>query len=174
MKERIDHINKAIIDAVYNEGKKPLDLQPYSLADSVAILGNEDVTFPAIVLRNGECISVYNETDKHDITLYHRLNRVSYSEVEQGFGNARAYNEVDELSIIVFGKREKIDKFRLGQLICKAIASDPANTLVESDFNSLQVFASEYLGVTYFMTPAYFLFKINYRITSTYNPRCAN
>lgn len=173
MIKEIEHINKAIANAIENEGRK-INLQTYCLAESIAIRSEEDVTFPAIVLPNGECLDVYSATDKHDITLYHRLNRISYSETEQGFGNSRAYNEVDDMSLLVYGKRARIDQLRLEQIICKAIVSNPANTIMESDFNSLQVFASEYLGVTNFMTPAYFLFKINYRLTSTYNPRCAN
>jgi predicted kinase len=117
---------------------------------------------------------VYSETDKHDVTLYHRLNDISFQEVtNQSFGSHKKYQEVDDLSLIVFGKRAAIDQFTMERIARKAIASIDARTVVRSDFNALQVFANEYLGVTYFLTPEYYMFKINYRITSTYDDRCA-
>lgn len=174
MNEIIRHISQATAD--YVKQVKTADVKTYGLAESVSLRGDEDVTIPALILPDGECINVYSETDKHDVTLYHRLSDVSFQDSGNNgaYGDAVSYAETADLSVIVFGKRECISPFRLEWIVRKAIAKQKNCTLVRSDFNSLQVFASEYAGVTYFMPPAYFLFKINYRITSTYNARCAN
>lgn len=174
MKEVIGHINAGIIKSLA-EAAETAYVQAYGLAESIVVRGEEDVTIPAIVLPSGECLNVYAETDKSDVTFYHRLGNISFQE-SQGwsFGNAVGYMETADMALLVFGKREVISPYRMEQLARKVIAETPDCTLVGSDFNSLQVFASEYIGVTYFLTPAYFLFKINYRITSTYNARCAN
>ncbi len=167
MKETIRNIN-AGIEAALVEQKPTADVKAYGLAESVAIRSDEDVTFPALVLPDGECISVYGETDKHDVIFYHRLGDISYNEDSNAsFGSRRVYTEVADMSLIVFGKRERFSQYKVEQLARQAIARQAECTLVRSDFNALQIFASEYAGVTYFMGSAYYLFKINYRITST-------
>ena len=172
METHINGINERIqqILNAWSEGK--FDLQAYGLAESIAIRDESGVTFPAIVLPTGECLDVYSATDHHDVTLYHRLNEKSYQE-KQGFGERKLYEETDDMSLLVYGKRQAISQFQMEKVARKAIASVATRTLMRSDFNSLQVFANEYMGVTYFLTPDYFLFKINYRITSTYDDRCA-
>ena len=170
----IQGINESIQHLLNSWHEGAFDLKAYELAESVAIRDESGVTFPAYILPTGECLDVYSETDKHDVTLYHRLNDISFQEVtNQSFGSHKKYQEVDDLSLIVFGKRAAIDQFTMERIARKAIASIDARTVVRSDFNALQVFANEYLGVTYFLTPEYYMFKINYRITSTYDDRCA-
>lgn len=174
MNETIQHINNAIAEYL-KQYKDTIDLQAHGLAESIALRGDEDITIPAIVLPNGECFDVYGETDKHDVTLYHRLNDISFQENgAASVGSIQDYTSSADMGIIVFGKRGRISPYTLEKIVRRALAKQSNCTLVSSDFKSLQVFANEYLGVTYFMTPDYFLFKINYRITSTYNARCAN
>lgn len=174
MIKEIEHINHAIYKSLKN-GKKEANAQGFCLAESITIRGDEDVTFPAIVLPSGECRSVFGEVDKHDVTFYHRLGGISFQEdTKASFGSGSGYVETDSLSLIVYGKRAAISPYRMEQIARQAIATTKNCSVAESDFNSLQVYASEYMGVKYFLTPAYFLFKINYRITSTYNPGCAN
>ena len=174
MIKEIEHINACIVKSLA-EAKKSAKAKLYGLAESVAVRGDEDTTIPAIILPDGECLNVYSEADKHDVTLYHRLGNISFSDNQNAsFGSAKGYDESADMTLLVYGKRAKISPYRMEQLARKVIAETENCTLVGSDFNSLQVFANEYMGVTYFLTPAYFLFKINYRITSTYNARCAN
>ena len=164
----IQNINTAIRAALQEK-----DIKAYGLAESVALRGDEDITLPAIVLPSSECFDVYGETDKHDVVLYHRLGDISYNEdTKAAYGSGITYTEVADMSLIIFGKREKISQFQMEHIARTAIAKQKECTLVRSEFNALQIFASEYAGVTYFMGSAYFLFKINYRITCTYNPRC--
>lgn len=174
MENHINEINKRIGNTL-KEQLPTADIRAFGLAESIALRGDSnDVTFPAIVLPDGECYSVFGETDKHDVTLYHRLNEISFQDDSKAaYGSGHGYSEIDDMSLIVFGKRKCISPFRMEKIARKAIADINSNTIVRSDFNSLQVFANEYLGVTYFLHTDYFLFKINYRITSTYNARCA-
>lgn len=167
MKDEIKHINDKIKSSI------ECDVRLYELAESVAVRGDDEITFPAMILQDGECVSVYGETDKHDVTLYHRLNDVSFQEESaSSFGNGKGYTETADMSLIVFGKREAISPYDMERIARKAIADRSRCTISRSEFNALQIFASEYVGVTYFIPPDYFLFKINYRITSTYNTRC--
>lgn len=168
MQAVIEHINASFADLLQD-----LDIKAYSLAESVSMRSEDEVTFPALVLPDGECISVYGETDQHDITLYHRLNGVSYQEdTASSVGSRNGYTETDDMSLIVFGKRESLSPLEAERAARLAIAKQKPCSLSQSDFASLQIFASEYVGVSYFMSPAYYLFKINYRITGTFSPRC--
>lgn len=170
MEKKIDIINNEIHKALGG-----LDVLALGLAESVAIRGEEEVTFPALILKGGECINVYAETDMHDVTLYHRLNAISYQENDNAaWGSNKGYTEVADLSLLVFGKRDKISQYEVEKIARGAITKDNANSVSRSEFNALQVFASEYMGVTYFMGTEYYLFRINYSITSTYNARCTN
>lgn len=174
MKEVIEHINKTIADSL-QQLQPTTSIKTYGLAESVAVRDEDSQTLPAVILPSGECFNVYGLTDKRHVVLYHRLADISFQEdAGASFGAGRGYSEAADVSIIVFGKRERISQYQMEQIVRKAIAAREDCTLVRSDFNSLQVFANEYQGVTYFLTPGYFLFKINYRITSTYNARCAN
>lgn len=150
-----------------------LDVKAYGLAESVAIRGEEEVTFPALILPDGECVNVYAETDKHDVTLYHRINSISYQDNDNAsIGSSRGYTGVADMSLVVFGNRDKISQYDMEQIAKAAIIKENTNGILRSEFNALQVFANEYLGVTYFMSPEYYLFKINYTITSIFNARC--
>ena len=170
MEKKIDIINNEIQKALGG-----LDVLALGLAESVAIRGEEEVTFPALILKGGECINVYAETDMHDVTLYHRLTAISYQENDNAaWGSNKGYTEVADLSLLVFGKRDKISQYEVEKIARGAITKDNANSVSRSEFNALQVFASEYMGVTYFMGTEYYLFRINYSITSTYNARCTN
>lgn len=170
MEKKIDRINNEICKALGE-----LDVLALGLAESVAIRGEEEVTFPALILKSGECINVYAETDKHDVTLYHRLNAISYQENNNAtWGSNKGYTETADMSLLIFGKRSKICQYEMEKIARGAIIKDNANSISRSEFNALQVFSSEYMGVTYFMGTEYYLFRINYSITSTYNARCTN
>lgn len=170
MEKKIDIINNEICKAL-----EELDVLALGLAESVAIRGEEEVTFPALILKSGECINVCAETDKHDVTLYHRLNAISYQENDNySWGSNKGYIETADMSLLIFGKRSEISQYEMEKIAREAIVRDSANSVSRSEFNALQVFASEYMGVTYFMGTEYYLFRINYSITSTYNARCIN
>ena len=174
METDIESINNGI-RAALKEQNPTSDVLAYGLAEAVTMYDTENnSSIPVIVLPEGECFDVYGEADKHDVVLYHRLNDISYSEnATESYGNARSHTEVSDMSLIVYGKRSVFTQFELNRIACYVIASINARTLVRSDFNALQIFANEYPGVTFLLGPEYYLFKINYRITSAQNPRCA-
>lgn len=170
METTIERLNRTITERLAG-----LDVKTFGLAEGVAIRSDDETTFPAIILSTGECINVFGETDKHDVTLYHRLNEISYPENDNAsYGSSKGYTQTSDMSMLVFGKREKISQFQVERVAIAAISIDHKCSVIRSDFNALQIFANEYIGVTYFMGIEYFLFKINYRITSTFNARCIN
>lgn len=154
---------RAIADIFEN-----MDVMLHGLAEPVLVRDTErEITLPAIVFPNGECLGVYDECDKHALTLYHRLQSVSYSESQSAYGSRRDYAQTVDVSLLVFGRRE-INQYQLENALCRVISRDNKRLLVGTDFNAVQVFASEYSGLPYFLSPDYFLFRINYRITSTF------
>lgn len=170
MNETIANINMNIAKAME---ERMSDIKTYGIAESMAIRGDEDITFPALVFPDGECIDVYSETDHHDVTIYHRLSEISFQEDRnRSFGSGTSYITTADMNLIVFGKRDIISPWEMERIVRSAIASCKECRLVRSDFSALQIFATEYAGVTYFISPKYYLFKINYRITDTYNNRC--
>lgn len=167
MHNAIKIVNEQIL-SIFKKGAK---VQLYGLAESVASYDkNGGKVVPAVVMPDGECFDVYGLADMHDATLYHRLQNTQFNQ-KQSFGSAKDYEKANDVSIIVFGKRRVYDQFVLEDAICAAIGSLQNVSLQSVDHNMLQVFATEYSGLSCFLDPDYFLFRINYRITSTYD-RC--
>ena len=166
MQEIIEHINKAIVQAI--ESKPKRQIQTYGLVESVSAKDPEDQehVLPAIVLPNGECYNVYGLADLKDLTLYHRLQSVSYTE-RASYGSRKSYESVADVVLVAFGKRKAFNQFVVTDEINNALRSLKETTLVGADYNALQIFANEFQGLSFFLKPDFFLFKINYRITST-------
>lgn len=163
----IQSVNEAL-NSIFSERA---DVQFYGLAESVAARDkNGEKVVPAIILPDGECYDVYGLADMKDATFYHRLQNSQFSQV-QSFGSAKDYAKVSDVSLIVFGKRKVYDQYVLADTVCSTLGSLRNITLQSVDHNLLQVFASEYSGLSCFLDPDYFLFRINYRITSTFD-RC--
>lgn len=168
MSDTINKINDRIVDNIREMCDK-IDGQIFGLSHTIGIR-NEEVSIPAVILPNGECISIYDEADQHDIVCYHHMNSKSYQESANSFGNLRTYDEICDMSLVVFGKR-RVSPYAIENALCAAISSDNGNVLQGTDFNSTQVFAQEFNGLANFLNPDFFLFKINYKITST-KSRC--
>lgn len=167
MHDDIQSVNNAIL----NIFKKGADVQLYGLAESVAARSKDgEKVIPAIIFPNGECYDVYGLADEKDATFYHRLQSVQY-EQKQSYGSVKSYDKACDVSLIIFGKRKVYDQFVLADSVCSVLGGMHNVTLQGVDHNMLQVFASEYSGLSFFLDPDYFLFRINYRITSTYD-RC--
>lgn len=169
MRHIIDDINASIAENLLPS----LNIKTYGVAESVSVRGDDNVTLPAMVFPDGECVSVFSEVDMHDIVLYHRLQDIAYQEdARMSFGSrSDTYTQTADMALIVFGKRHSMNQFLVERAARDAIVAN-GGALARSDFNALQVFAAEYAGVTYFLGTDYYLFKINYTLTSTYNARC--
>lgn len=165
----IQSVNE-VLDGIFKPGAK---VHFYGLAESVAAREkNSEKVVPAIILPDGECYDVYGLADMKDATFYHRLQTTQFGSV-QSFGSAKNYEKTCDVSLVVFGKRNIYDQYVLADNVCAALNGISNVTLQSVDHNLLQVFATEYSGLSCFLDPDYFLFRINYRITSAFN-RCTN
>ena len=164
MQTTIERVNETILRVF----KRVANVQLYGLAESVAARDKDsDRVIPAIVFPDGECYDVYGMADMKDVTIYHRLQSAQFQQI-QSYGSRKEYNKENDLSMVVYGKRAAYNQYELADAICGAIGSLPEVTLSGVDHNLLQVFASEYNGLSCFLNPDYFLLRINYRLTSTH------
>lgn len=162
MNRIINEINIAITKAL-DKG----DILVHGLSEAVLIRESEDKILPAIISENGECdVNLFD--DRFDCGFYHKLNAVAYNEVA-GWGDSMGRQEVCDMSIIVYGKRSTFSQYMIEKAVCKAIDEATKGDIIclpiSSDFNRLQVFATEFSGYPFFLQPDVFLFKVNYRIT---------
>lgn len=162
MNTTISKINNAIAEAV--EG----DLLIHGLSEAVLIRESEEKILPAIISAEGECdADLFN--DRYDAGFYHKLNGITYNEVA-GWGDYVGKQVVHEMELIVYGKRSAISPYEMEKKVCAAISNATEGDIIclplSSDFNRLQVFATEFSGYPFFLQPNVFLFKVNYRITN--------
>lgn len=162
MNRTIDKINIAITNAL-----KHGHILVHGMAEAVIIRENEDKILPAVVCHDGECdVDLFD--DRYDAGFYHKLNGITYKEVD-GWGDDVRKQSVHDMSIVVYGKRSCISPYDMEKVVCDAIGKASKGDIVclpiSSDFNRLQVFAGEFSGYPFFLKPHVFLFKVNYRIT---------
>lgn len=168
MHKLIDSINATIASVFKNTS----DVQIFGLAESVAARDKSgERVVPAIVFPDGECYDVYGLADIHKATIYHRLQNSQFNSTTS-FGSFKSYEKVSDISLIVFGERKCYDQFVLADSISAAIGKRSDVTLLSVNHNLLQVFSDEYNGLSCFLNPDYFLFRINYRLTSAFD-RCS-
>lgn len=171
MKSILDTLNNAICERIISIYGEQCRICPYGLAEPVLWRGDDERTVPAIVNHSGECIDVFKDCDKNDLTFYHKLQSISFDKSDQSFGSLTSYSKNSEVSLLVYGKRT-INPYALNQTICAVISRQTDCELVSVDFNAVMILASEYNGMPFFLPPNFFLFKINYRITSAFDNRC--
>lgn len=172
MEKTIEQINKAVAARVIEEFGKT-DVCVFGLAEPVLVRDHEsDTTSPAIVCSDGECRVVYDALDSSIVTIYGRLQSISYERgTTSAYGNSQGYDQVADASLIAIGRRT-INSYRMERVICDVLGSVKGCQLASADFNAVQVWASEFPGVPYFINPDYFLFKINYKLSTSTGIRC--
>lgn len=173
MKQRIHTLNKILEQAVVSVAGKKCKTTMLNLAEPVLVRNKDaETTMPAIVTDCGECFDVFGEADRSAVTIYHRMSNIGYGGRGAGnYGSHTSYTQTVDLSAIVYGRRV-IDQYSLEKALCAAISRQSDCVLVSSDFNAVQVFASEYQGMPFILNPNFFLFKINYRVIGTFDNRC--
>lgn len=148
-------------------------IQPmtYGVAEPVLTRSGDDneVVIPAIVDSTGECVNVFEEADENSMVMYHRLNSKSYSSQAPAYGSRKISTAEYDMSIIVFGQRKCTNPNIAEEKIVDLMSMMPAIDVRDSNFNGVQVLSSEFSGMPYFLTPDFYLFKINYRINSALN-----
>ena len=174
MNEVVSNIN-ALIEAAAKLGNIAL----YGVADPIVIRDDSESIYPVIINNEGECHDVLFD-DSKDLSLYHRLQSKSYNTtVVAGYGDDPQRSVVYDMSMIVCGKRSSINTYEMEQLCVSAIegATNAKYRVkceaVNTNFNRMQVFISEYTGVQFPIQPNIFLFKISYKITRVKSP-CKN
>lgn len=148
----------------------------FGVADPVIVRDEDGETlFPVIIEPDGECHDVLTD-DANDVHVYHRLNVKSYGTMpSSGYGDDPKRAVIYDMSMIVSGRRESIDPYRMEHLCVLAIeaAAEGKRSTTEvsmTNFNRMQVFSSEYTGLSFPIQPNIFLFKINYKITRIQSP----
>ena len=149
------------------------DVRVFGLAEPVLVRDSEsDTTSPAIVNADGECHVVYDSLDCSRVTIYGRLQSISYeTNASQAFGNGKGYEQVADASVVLIGSRQ-INPYALEKIVADAIGTSDGLQLTSADFNAVQVWGSEFPGVPYFINPDYFLFKVNYKLSTSTDLRC--
>lgn len=148
------------------------------LAEPVLLLDNQQQSFPAIVSADGECDANLFD-DKFKIGIYHKMNKITYVETGvKGYGDRKSIQQVADMSLISYGYRTVISPYKLAEKIRRAIAGTKHNgkevcSVMDANFNRVQVFAGEFGGIEFFLQPHIFLFRINYKITTAL-PECIN
>lgn len=162
MNRTINNINASIAEALAEKS-----LLVHGLAEAVLIRESEEKILPAIISAEGECdVNLFD--DMYDAGFYHTLSGITYNEVA-GWGDVVLEQAVHDMAVVVYGKRSQISPYDMEKIVCDSIRNATAGDIIclpiSSDFNRLQVFATEFSGYPFFLQPDVFLFKVNYRIT---------
>lgn len=163
MEKNILELNESILKDLYMEFGV-VGVKSYTLAEPVLVRDVEqDVTIPAIVDENGDCFNMFDNADGNDIVFYHRISQSSYSE-KSGYGSRAECVLTANVSLVVYGKRH-VGRDRVLDTIASTIINTKDANMVSIDYDSIQILASEYSGLPYFLSPDYFIARLNYRIT---------
>lgn len=140
-----------------------LRVQFYPLAESVLVRDTEsDTTAPVIVDARGECVSVYDVLDSNDVTMYTRLQSISYSESE-GFGSGRTYDEESSLSLVVIGKRNH-NKHATMSAVVSVLRQFDCVALEQCEVSAQTIWGSEFSGMPYFISPDYYIYRFSFSV----------
>lgn len=170
MNELINDIN-ARIDRAFTDTLGYVRIMSYGIAEPVLVRDDEQqVTVPAVVTDYGECFNVFDNTDEHDIICYHRINSTSFAE-SGGYGSTPEYTQESQVSLVLYGKRT-IGKYMAVDIVSRELLAMKNVRLVGVDYDAIQILASEYAGLPYFLGPDYFLVRVNYRLTTRLSIRC--
>ena len=150
----IEELNNAIVGALQG-----LKVSALGIAEPIIVTNEDETEMPAIVLSDGECVSVLD--DESDICFYHKLNKKTYQRAtNKGYGDKPSLQATYDMSLVVYGFRSKISAIEAEKRITASIATMCDVGTVE--FNRSTVFYSEFSGIQFFLQPNVFLFRVNY------------
>jgi hypothetical protein len=187
--KQIALIDKALEQALY--GKIiTTSYNLYGLANQAIVPSSEGQLqkFPVVYFEASEPRPISID-DTYSMSTYHRLRGTSYEPATQGGDANDGRNQVDSMSMLVYGSRGSLhlSPEALSDAIGLAMPSTLAAAdlsglkidlldivILNRDINSFAVFSEEYDGTEYFIAPESFLFKIDYRIATKYRANCFN
>lgn len=150
----IEKLNNAIVNALQG-----LRVSALGIAEPIIVTNDDETEMPAIVLSDGECLSILD--DESDVCLYHKLNKKTYQiATNKGYGDKPSIQANCDMSLVVYGFRDKISAIEAEKRITSAIATMCEVSNVE--FNRSAIFYSEFSGIQFFLQPNVFLFRVNY------------
>lgn len=150
----------------------------FGIAEAVLVRESfeSEKVLPMVIEAEGECHDVLFD-DAKDVSLYHRLLTKTYStQNAKGFGDTPQREVTYDMALVVYGKRKAIDFMQLERICVGAIenvtneAKRMKTEVLSTNFNRLEVFAGEYVGLPFPIEPDIFLFKINYKLTRVQSP----
>jgi len=164
MKNLISNINAGILalpDVLKVKAKA------MALAESVAVRkAGSDAALSAIVEDNGKATPTLIDNMKEDLLIYHKLNGKSYTtSAQQAYGNTRRVEESCDLSLIICGKRTKLNQYDLESEAVNAILAAGAMP-TQTSFVKQTIWQAEFGGYNMPLPLDLFLIKINYRAAS--------
>lgn len=168
MIEMIDKINKALAISIRGMVRNP-NVAFFGLAEPVVIRDENDITLPVIKVSQGEYQHVLKEADERDLVIYHRLNSEAYDFNGKSFGDGRGCRVTADLSVVAFGC---IDQYDLKNRLLGIALSMQDVVPTGCSMNAVSNWASEFVGVPYYMNPEYFMMKFNYKIVTNARLTC--
>lgn len=173
MIQKVESLNNAFARQIENVAGKRAKARLYGVAEPVLVRDRDkEKTLPAIVTCDGECLDVLADCDLNDVVLYHRMREKRYApDAANSRGSRVIYRETHDMTLFVYGKR-KINFIELENALSSVISRDNSCVVASSNFNAIEVYASEYSGMPFVLNPNYFLFKINYQLTGIFDNGC--
>ncbi len=119
-------------------------------------------SFPALFDVNGEGKYPFLD-DKYMLGFYHRVNGNRYLP-DRGFGREPERIVESDMMLIVWGFSKKLQKskYEIEELVRKSFP--PEALLVQTTFDSLQIFNREFKGYRFKILPEEFVFSIQYKV----------
>lgn len=162
MTETIEKFNEALLNCIKKDVERP-NVRFFGLAEPVVVRDESEITLPVIKVAQGEYQHVLKEADDRSLVIYHRLNSEAYEMSGTSFGDAKGCRVTADLSVVAFGR---IDQYDLKDRLLEVALSLQGVVPTGCNLNAVSNWASEFIGVPYFMNPDYFMIKFNYKIVT--------
>lgn len=155
-------INNALKFGLQLEGITKISANEIAEVAIVNMKGSQK-SFPALFDVNGEGKYPFLD-DAFDLGFYHRVNSNRYLPNYQNFGrNKDRYVESDMMLIVWgFSKVLQLSKYLIEETIRKYFPEEAL--LMQSTFDSLQIFQREFKGYKFNIRPEEFVFSIQYKV----------
>lgn len=120
-------------------------------------------SFPALFDVNGEGRYPFLD-DKFDLGFYHRVNSNRFLPNYRNFGRDKDRYVESDMMLIVWGfsKVLQLSKYEVEEIVRKAFPNEAL--LLQSIFDSLQIFNREFRGYKFNIRPEEFVFSIQYKV----------
>jgi hypothetical protein len=178
LKDIIEIINEDLRNSFVKNGFGALSL--FGISETTSRL---DVSFPVFFATNQGTWAGFD--DKKEVILYHKLNSVQTTQAQTGYGDS--FGEMINrysMNLVVYFKSQKVKPDEMFAFIQAVLPESPKQenskftyirtSVLSAILNTMQVFNSEYKGITYSLKPEQSLINISYTIESRFKKGCFN